>query len=215
MKSNTTLVIIGAGGHGLVVADCAESLGNYSKIIFLDDCLDKLNNKSHWTIVGPIEKWLDYRDSADFIVAIGNNVIRAGLLQQLSAKQCSMATLVHPTAFVSKHSYIGPGVVVFANVVVNIGARIDEGCIINTAATIDHDCHIQAYCHISPGVNIAGGVNVGKYSWLGIGSSVVEYITIAENTQSGAGTVITKSTQRNKLYLGAPAIPVRSLISTL
>jgi UDP-N-acetylbacillosamine N-acetyltransferase len=103
-------------------------------------------------------------------------------------------------------------VVVFANAVVNIGARIDEGCIINTAATIDHDCHIQACCHISPGVNIAGGVNVGKGSWLGIGSCVVEYITIAENTQSGAGAVLTKSTQSNQLYVGVPALAVRSLI---
>lgn len=212
MKNNNTLVIIGAGGHGLVVADCAENIGHYSKIIFLDDCLEKLKNKSHWTIAGPIASWVNYCDSADFIVAIGNNALRASLLQQITAKKSSLATLIHPTACVSKHSNIGPGVVIFANAVVNIGASIDEGCIINTAATVDHDCHIQAYCHISPGVNIAGGVIVGKFSWLGIGSSVIEYITIAQNTQSGAGAVITKSTQSNKLYLGAPAAPVRSLI---
>jgi sugar O-acyltransferase (sialic acid O-acetyltransferase NeuD family) len=212
MKPNKTLVIIGAGGHSRVVADCAESIGHYSKIIFLDDRFEKLNENSLWTIAGPIASWANYRDNADFIVAIGDNALRASLLQQLSAGQCCLATLIHPTAFVSKHSHIGPGVVVFANAVVNIGARIDDGCIINTAATVDHDCHIQAYCHISPGVNIAGGVNVGKMSWLGIGSCVVEYITIAQNTQSGAGSVITKSTISNTLYLGAPATPVRSLI---
>lgn len=212
MKNNQTLVIIGAGGHGLVVADCAESIGHYSEVIFLDDCLDKLKDKSQWHIAGPIASWVEYGENVDFIVAIGNNTLRASLLQQLSAENCCLATLIHPTAFISKRSCIGPGVVIFANAVVNIGARIDEGCIINTAATIDHDCHIQAYCHISPGVNIAGGVNVGKLSWLGIGSSVVEYITIAENTHSGAGAVITKSTQSNKLYLGVPALPVRSLI---
>ena len=212
MKKNKTLVILGAGGHGLVVADCALSLGHYNEIIFLDDCLDKLNDKSHWQVVGPIASWVDYSENSDFIVAIGNNTMRANLIKELSTKHCYLATLIHPTAFVSQHSYIGSGVVIFANAVVNIGARIDEGCIINTAATIDHDCHIQAYCHISPGVNIAGGVNVGKLSWLGIGSTVVEYITIAQNTQSGAGAVITKSTQSNQLYLGVPALPVRSLI---
>ncbi|MEH6595628.1 MAG: acetyltransferase [Colwellia polaris] len=212
MNKNKTLVIIGAGGHGLVVADCALSLGYYNNIIFLDDCLDKLNANSHWQVSGPTANWVNYRENADFIVAIGSNTIRAKLIAQLVAKQCHLATLIHPTAFVSQHSSISYGVVIFANAVVNIGARIDEGCIINTAATIDHDCHIQAYCHISPGVNIAGGVKVGKLSWLGIGSAVVEYITIAPNTQSGAGAVITKSTQSNQLYMGVPALPVRSLI---
>ena len=212
MNTNKTLVIIGAGGHGRVVADCAQQLGYYSDIIFLDDCFTTRKNNSHWIIAGPITRWKNYIDKADFIVAVGNNALRATLLQQLITAQSCIATLIHPTAYVSPHSDIAQGVVIFANAVVNIGTRIDEGCIINTAATIDHDCHIKAYCHISPGVNIAGGVNVGKHSWLGIGSSVVEYITIAENTQSGAGAVITQSTSSNTLYLGVPAKPIRSLI---
>ncbi len=212
MNKNKTLIIIGAGGHGRVVADCAESTGHYHEIIFLDDCFEQRKENSCWPITGPINQWTNYRDNADFIVAIGNNTLRASIIQQLSRAQCYIATLIHPTAFVSSNSNIGQGVVIFANAVVNVGARVDQGCIINTAATIDHDCHIHAYCHISPGVNIAGGVKVGKFSWLGIGSSVIEYITIAENTQSGAGAVITCSTQSNTLYLGVPATPIRSLI---
>ena len=211
MNKHKTLVIIGAGGHGRVVADCAESIAIYHEIIFLDDCFSTRKNNSHWPIVGPIAHWTKYTDNADFIVAIGSNTLRESLLKKLFATNCCIATLIHPTAFISTKSIIARGVVIFANAVVNVGASIDEGCIINTAATIDHDCHIQAYCHISPGVNIAGGVEVGTRSWLGIGSSVVEYITIAENTQSGAGAVITHSTQSNTLYLGVPAQPSRSL----
>ncbi|UUO23941.1 acetyltransferase [Colwellia sp. M166] len=212
MNKHKTLVIIGAGGHGRVVADCAESTAVYHEIIFLDDCFSTRKNNRHWPIVGPIDSWTEHSDNADFIVAVGSNALRESLLQRLFATESYIATLIHPTAFVSSHCDIAQGVVIFANAVVNVGARIDEGCIINTAATIDHDCHIQAYCHIAPGVNIAGGVNVGKRSWLGIGSSVVEYITIAENTQSGAGAVITRATQSNTLYLGVPAQPTRSLI---
>lgn len=212
MSKYNNLVIIGAGGHGRVVADCAESIGTYDNIIFLDDCFDERKKNHLWSIAGPIAHWPNYCDNADFIVAVGNNLLRASLLQQLASKQSYIATLIHPTAFISDHSVIGKGVVVFANAVINVGAHIDDGCIINTAATIDHDCHIQAYCHISPGVNLAGGVIVGEFSWLGIGSSVVEYITIANNTQSGAGAVITQSTSSNTLYLGVPAKPIRSLI---
>lgn len=212
MTQHKTLIIIGAGGHGRVVADCAKSIGCYTNIMFLDDCFAERKNNHAWQVVGPIENWLKYLNSADFIVAVGNNTLRASLLQQLIAAKANITTLIHPSAVVSKQATIADGVVVFANAVINIGTRIDEGCIINTGATIDHDCHIHDYCHISPGVNVAGGVEIGSYSWLGIGSTVIEYITIAQNTQTGAGAVVTKATKNNTLYVGIPARPVRSLI---
>ena len=59
--------------------------------------------------------------------------------------------------------------------------------------------------------NIAGGVKIGRYSWLGIGSAVVEYIELGENTQAGAGAVITQATEANALYLGVPAKKIHSL----
>jgi sugar O-acyltransferase (sialic acid O-acetyltransferase NeuD family) len=151
------LIIIGAGGHGRVVADCAQQL------------------------------------------------------MQLKKAKASIISLIHPSAVVSPHTFIGKGVVVFANAVINIGATIADGCIINTAATVDHDCELHQCVHISPGVNIAGGVHIAQLSWIGIGSTIVEYITLADNTQVGAGAVVTQSTQANSLYLGIPAKRVRSL----
>ena len=35
------LLIIGAGGHGRVVADSAESTKKYQEIAFLDDCFSQ------------------------------------------------------------------------------------------------------------------------------------------------------------------------------
>ncbi|SEL39405.1 sugar O-acyltransferase, sialic acid O-acetyltransferase NeuD family [Colwellia chukchiensis] len=211
MSNKQHLVIIGAGGHGRVAADCAEQMGNYPKITFLDDCYSTRKSNAHWPITGPAHCWQDYRQSADFFVAFGDNAQRAAMLTQLTAANCQLATLIHPSAVISKHCTIAPAVLVAANAVINIGSRIELGCIINTAATVDHDCHIQAYCHLSPGVNIAGGVKIGQYSWLGIASAVIQAIEIAKNTQCGAGAVITKPTKSNQLYVGVPATPVRTL----
>ncbi len=85
------------------------------------------------------------------------------------------------------------------------------GVAINTGATVDHDCHLDDAVHVSPGANISGGVTINKYAWLGIGSAVVEGVTIAENTQTGAGAVVTKDTQQNSLYVGVPAKRIRTL----
>ncbi|MBA6263212.1 acetyltransferase [Colwellia sp. Bg11-12] len=205
------LIIIGAGGHGRVVADCAQQLGKYSKIFFLDDCFNEKKENSEWTVIGLVKDFPQYIDEADFVVAFGNNRLRKDILMQLKKEKASIVSLIHPSAVVSPHTFIGKGVVVFANAVINIGATIADGCIINTAATVDHDCELHQCVHVSPGVNIAGGVHIAQLSWIGIGSTIVEYITLADNTQVGAGAVVTQSTQANSLYLGIPAKRVRSL----
>ena len=205
------LIIIGAGGHGRVVADCAQQQGKYSQIVFLDDCFDERKENSEWQVVGSVKDFPQYIDEADFIVAFGNNRLRKDLLEQLRKAKANIVSLIHPSAVVSPHTFIGKGVVVFANAVINIGASIADGCIINTAATVDHDCELHQCIHVSPGANIAGGVHIAQLSWIGIGSTIVECITLADNTQVGAGAVITQSTQANSLYLGVPAKRVRSL----
>jgi UDP-N-acetylbacillosamine N-acetyltransferase len=194
-----------------VVADCAQQQGKYSKIVFLDDCFFERKENSEWPVIGAVKKFPQYIDDADFVVAFGNNRLRKDILSQLKKSGANIVSLIHPTAVVSPHTFIGKGVVVFANAVINIGASIADGCIINTAATVDHDCELHQCVHISPGVNIAGGVHIAQLSWIGIGSTIVECITLADNTQVGAGAVVTQSTQANSLYIGVPAKRVRSL----
>ena len=201
-----TLVIIGAGGHGAVVADGAESIGHYQKIVFLDDAFPERKSNHHWEIIGKADSFIDYINDSHFIVAFGNNTLRSNMLNKLKKTQAAIITLVHPTAYISKHTKIGNGVVVFAQAVVNIGCSIDDGCIINTAATIDHDCILQESVHVSPGANIAGGVTIGKQSWVGIGASIIECVTIGQNTQIASSSTVISSTKANSLYAGVPAV---------
>jgi UDP-N-acetylbacillosamine N-acetyltransferase len=205
------LIIIGAGGHGRVVADCAQQQGTYSQIIFLDDCFYERKENSEWQVIGSVKDFPQYIDEADFVVAIGDNRLRKKILTQLKQAKANIVSLIHPTAAVSPHTFIGKGVVVFANAVINIGTSIADGCIINTGAIVDHDCELHQCVHVSPGVSIAGGVHIAQLSWIGIGSTIVECITLADNTQVGAGGVVTQSTQANSLYIGVPAKRVRSL----
>mgnify|MGYP003385255885 CR=1 FL=1 len=204
------LVIIGAGGHGRVVADCAQTIGEYDEIIFLDDCFVERKKYACWKIIGCVNMWPELTNS-DFIVAFGNNKLRQVVLNELRQANANLVSIIHPSAVISQYANIEVGTVVLANAVVNVNSNIGRGCIINTAATIDHDSQIGECVHISPGANIAGGVVVGALSWLGIGSTVIEHLTLAENTQIGAGAVVTQSTQKNSLYLGVPAKRIRAL----
>lgn len=206
-----TLVIIGAGGHGRVVADCAKILNCYNKIVFLDDSFKDYKQSGEWQIVGSVKDYTQHIRTSDIFVAIGNNHQRGKILEQLESADANIISLIHPSAVISPHTVIGSGVVVCANAVINIGTQIANGCIINTGATVDHDCKLHSYVHISPGANIAGGVSVAKFSWIGIGSTIIECLNLAENTQIGAGAVVVQSTQENSLYLGVPAKRIRAL----
>lgn len=204
------LIIIGAGGHGRVVADCAEHLQRYDDIVFLDDCFAERQMNAHWKIIGKVDDYANYLD-ADFVVAFGKNALRNSMIKKLTKCGATITTLIHPSAEISKHCTIENGVVIFANAAVNIGSKIAMGCIINTGAIIDHDCNLGECVHISPGANIAGGVSIGDNSWIGIGSSVIQYIELASNIQVGAGAVVTNAEEPNKLYVGIPAKPIKNL----
>lgn len=205
------LLIIGAGGHGRVIADCAEASCQYSEIAFLDDKHPEQQSNLAWPVLDKSSEWKCYKQDYDFALAIGHNKSRLAMFKALSDSNARLPNIIHPSASVSQYATLGTGNVIFANAVVNAGAKIENVCIVNTAASIDHDCEIKNAVHISPGVHIAGIVNIGECSWFGVGSSSVQCVEIAENTQVGAGAAVTKSTEANGLYVGVPAKRIKDI----
>lgn len=67
-----------------------------------------------------------------------------------------LASLVHPTAYVSPKASIGAGVVVLPHAVINTGTVVYQGCIINISAIVDHDCILEYGVHIAPGAIVKG-----------------------------------------------------------
>src|SRR5690554_798743 len=155
------LAILGASGHGKVVADCAELCG-WESVSFFDDAWPGKQRNGRWPVVGDTQALLAcVKDFGGVLVAIGNNQVRESKLGTLSDSGASIPVLIHPAAVVSCYAELGAGSVVFAGAVVNIDSRIGIGAIINTGATVDHDCMIGNGVHVSPGAHLAGGVCVG------------------------------------------------------
>ncbi len=199
-----SLAILGAGGQGRVVADCAEMLG-WERIAFFDD-YSAAGLGLPWPVAGPsddlLARWSDFDG---VVVAIGSNLARLAWRDRLQNAGASLVTLVHPRAWVSTHSQLGAGTVVLAGAVVNIGSTLGQACIINTGATVDHDCHLGDGVHVSPGAHLGGGVRVGENSWIGLGAAVREGIVIGAGVRIGAGAVVVKPVPDNQTQVGNPA----------
>jgi sugar O-acyltransferase (sialic acid O-acetyltransferase NeuD family) len=202
-----TLIIIGAGGHGKVVADIAFKMGSWKSIAFLDDNQD-INKCLMFDVIGKVEDSIKYKDNADFFAAIGDNKTRENVLTELTLKSYSIATLIHPNATIGLEVEIGEGTVVMGGTVINSSTKIGFGVIINTSSSIDHDCVINDYVHVSPGVHIAGNVNIGKRTWLGIGSNVINNLNVCEDCFIGAGSLLIKSIVLPGKYVGSPVTKV-------
>ena len=201
------LIIIGASGHGKVVADIAIKMNKWQSIAFLDDD-QAIKTSKGLEVIGKTADAFTYKDEADFFVAIGNNAIREKVQEKLIEEGLNVVSLIHPSAIIGTDVEVGIGTAVMAGVVINTSTRIGKGCIINTSSSLDHDNVIEEYVHISPGVNLAGTVKVGKGSWLGIGSVVSNNVNICIDCKVGAGAVVVKDITEPGTYVGVPVIKI-------
>ena len=202
MKEN--LIIIGASGHGKVVADIAQEMDKWQRIRFLDDN-ESIKICDGFEVVGKIDEANKYIVDSDFFVAVGDNLTRKNIQEKLEAMGASLVSLIHPSANIGNGVKISVGTAVMAGVVINNTSIIGKGCIINTNASLDHDNILGDYVHISPGVNIAGSVKIGQGTWIGIGASVINNLEICEGCMIGAGAVVTKTLSKKGVYVGIPA----------
>ena len=192
------VIIVGAGGHGKVVADIVKCCGD-EVVGFLDDKEDAELPGFH--IVGKTS-YIGSEKDCFYFVAIGNAEIRAQLMNGHSEAQ--WYTAIHPSAVVAEDVAVGAGSCVMANAVINVGTHIGHGCIINTAATVDHDCKLADYVHICPGAHVAGTVEIGENTLVGIGTSVVNNVSICGKCLIGAGSVVIRDIEEPGTYVGMP-----------
>ena len=193
------LIIIGASGHGKVVADIAV-LNGYKDIVFLDND-PEIKTCAGYPVLGPdtMTSELD----GDVFVAVGNAEIRKKLMERDANR--NFPVLIHPSAVVADSSEVGVGSVVMAGTVINPGARIGKGCIINTSSSVDHDCVVGDYVHISVGAHLSGTVVVGTGTWIGTGAIVSNNVNICGECMIGAGAVVIKDIGEPGTYVGVPA----------
>lgn len=199
------LGILGASGHGKVLADIAE-LNGWQSICFYDDAWPTVTNNGSWPVVGNTSALLESLTELDgVIVGIGNNHIRLTKQKLLIKHNAPLINLIHPAASISRYVQLGIGTVVMAGANINIDTVIGDACIINTNATVDHDCQLAKGVHVSPGAALGGGVTVGRGAWVGIGASVRQLISIHAHAVVGAGAVVVKSVPPATTVIGNPA----------
>lgn len=198
------LLIIGAGGHGRVVADIAVKMNQWRDIAFLDDDVNKKLSVGI-KVIGLSRDIDQFLDNSDIFVAIGDNQVREKVLNSIEQKGAFIPVLIHPDSCIGTDVVIGKGTAIMPGAIINCCSCIGKGCIINTGTTVDHDNVIENYVHLSPGVHTGGEVRIGQGTWIGIGAVIINKINIVSRCKVGAGAVVIKDIKETGTYIGIPA----------
>jgi UDP-N-acetylbacillosamine N-acetyltransferase len=207
------VVIWGAGGHARVVADILRVRQEFGIAGFLDDVDPGRAGQDFGgaKILGGREALPGLRDRGvtHVVVAIGDCDARLRSAAWAREIGFELATAVHPGAIVAADVQVGEGTVLAAGAVVNPGAVLGASVIVNTAASVDHDCVVEDGVHICPGVHLAGGVRVGRASWVGIGTAVIDKVRIGARVLVGAGALVLSDLPDEVVAYGFPARVIR------
>ena len=189
------LAIVGAGGHGIVVAEAARLQGLWDLIELYDDAPQPTADLAGFALAGRVT---DLRErlvappaqGLEVVIAIGRNAVRRQLAQAFLEMGASLATVIHPAAVLSPSCTIGAGCVVLARAVVGARARLGQSCIVNVGAIVDHDCILGHAVHVAPGAVLVGAVRVGDGSWIATGACLMPGVAIPPAAEVAGGSAV-------------------------
>lgn len=206
------LGIYGYGGHGLEVEELARVINlkenRWEKVIFIDDSPDKTDSErifSFETIVN------DYKpEDIEFMVGIGEPVIRAKIFDKVKEKGYNFATLVHPSASVAGNARIEEGTVICYNAYVSIDTYLAENSLVQPMSVVGHGCMIGKNSVISAFVSMGGNSRIGDNSFVGMNVPIKQGAVIGSGSVVGMGSVVVRDIPDGVVAVGNPARPMKN-----
>ncbi len=194
------VVVIGAGGHGRVVARAADACG-IEVIGFYDDDAAKWGTRiDDVPVLGSIEE-AAASAGRPAVMGIGDNATRKSASESLDLDWISV---IHPFTSVDSYATLGRGTVLLPGSIVHRGTIIGDHVILNTKASVDHDCRVGDYVHIAV-AHMAGGSSADEGSFLALGSVLLPGVNLGAWSILGAGAVAIDDIPANSVAVGIPA----------
>lgn len=199
------LVLVGAGGHGKVVANSAE-LDGFRVVGFLDD--DERawgSSNSYGSVLGGLELLGSLRD-IELIVCIGSGIAIRQIVHRVQSQvTVRWATVIHPSSIIARTANVGVGTAILGGSAVTVDTSVGRHCTVSGNSVVGHDNVLHDYVHVGPGATVCGNVEIGTGAFLGAGCTVLPGVEIGEWATIAAGAVVTARVPAGATVCGVPA----------
>lgn len=207
---NKQIYALGVGHNTPVFIDIAEQCGY--KIAGLYHYNDERTGETDhgFDIVGSFKDLFSKTSLKDenFLLTMGDNKIRAQLIERILQLGGNIPSIIHPTAVISRFAQISPiGVYISAFTHIQADTMIEQGSVILSGVNISHTNHIGKYCFIAGGATIGAYTTMEDYAFVGQGALSIsgKVKTIGKHAYIGARSLLTKSVEANAIVAGSPA----------
>jgi sugar O-acyltransferase (sialic acid O-acetyltransferase NeuD family) len=190
------MYIYGASGQARVIIDMIDTTETVHGVF--DD------NPELKEVLGyPVQHGIPPHFEFDqpFFIAIGENKARKDISQKINGK-ARFATIVHPSALVSKRAEIGEGTVIMEGVIVKVNCTLGKQVIVNTGASVDHDCLLGDFVHLAPQATLCGDISIGEGTIIGANALILPRVNIGSWCKIGAGSIVTKDVPDGGTWIG-------------
>uniref|UniRef100_A0AAU2JZE9 Acetyltransferase n=1 Tax=Streptomyces sp. NBC_00049 TaxID=2903617 RepID=A0AAU2JZE9_9ACTN len=150
--------------------------------------------------------------SARVVVCVGSPrdyAVRARLVRRLGLPVNRYATVVHPTAVVSRSSMLGAGSVLLAHCVLTAAVRVGSHVAVMPQVVLTHDDTVGDFATLASGVRLGGGVRLERGAYVGAGSLVRENTTVGAWSLTGMGSTVLADVPPGEVWAGSPARRLR------
>jgi len=147
-------------------------------------------------------------------IAESSATLRSEIFEKLAANKIEILGFVHSSTLLGGQNQIGVGTIIFPGC--NLGFKTDvERCsIIQSGALIEHHSVVGNYVNIFPRLTTGGFVKINDFARINISVDISNRVSIGQNSEIGAGSLVLESCDANGLYFGRPAKFIRP-VSTI
>lgn len=208
------LVIFGAGGLG---REMLFQLGEENKLTpkynilgFVDDGHSTGELVDDYPVLGGCDYLLTRNEKTNVIIAIGNPRVRRLIHEKLSAnRNLVYPTVIAPNVICSDRVRFGEGCIVGFGSVLTVDIEIGDFVLISNSCNIGHDAVLSDYVTLYPAAHISGNVHLEQEVQMGVGSNIIQGLSVGEGSFVGAGATVVRSIPAHCTAVGVPAKVIR------
>ncbi|MBB5860085.1 acetyltransferase [Xanthomonas arboricola] len=210
MSVHKPLVIVGAGEFAQIACEYFQHDSDYTVVAFSVE-RDFLLRPTLAELPVVAYEELEQRyppEQYEVFVAIPAtqlNRLRTRFFQDMLRRGYRCASYVSSRAFVWRNAQIGANCFLFEGNVIQPFTRIGDNCILWSGNHIGHRTVVQDNVFIASHAVISGYCEIGRGSFIGVNATLSDKVRIAADNIIGAGTLVTRHTDAERVYVGSPA----------